>query len=261
MFSALAKSMTAFLAAAALLTITILAGCQASGDTGETGLNSAMDSGESEIMRVVTTERVPLSSIFPPARDIQDLVNRGHAVVIGTISAISEPKREIGYNITQEEFDKLSADLPEELRPYVEAIYYDIAIEEVLLDDGNVRAHPKLRILEPSPVNPQLNHRYLITLGRNPDSLSYGIGGDWMMLTMGDDGIRSLDGSVPGYAGVTDETSLVAAIRGAVDNYDFLPPSQWPTWWDANDGDSVATPAAPGGPGDGDAGPTGNTNN
>ena len=260
MFSALTKSTAAFLVAAALLTITILAGCQAPGGTGQAGLNPTMDNGEPEIVRVVTTEGVPVSSIFLPAQNIQDLVNRSHAVVIGTISAISEPKREIGYNITQEEFDKMTAGLPEELRPYVESIYYDIAIEEVLLDDGNVRAHPKLR-LEPSPTDPRLNHRYLMALVQNPDSLSYGIGGDWMMLTIGDDGVHNLDGSEAGYAGVTNETTLLAAIRGAVDNYDFLPPNQWPTWRKANEEDSAATPAAPGGSGDGDAGPTGNTNN
>ena len=261
MFSILKKSMAAFLAITALLVPGILAGCQASGATGQTGVNSEMDSGESEIMQVVTTEGVLLSSIFLPARNIQDLVNRSNAVVIGTISAISEPKTEIPYDITQEEFDETFGDVPEELRPTIEVVDFDIAIEEVLLDDGNVRAHPRLS-MEPHPPLPQLGERYLFVLGRNPDSLSYGISGfSWMVLTMSDDGIRNLDGSVPGYVGITNEASLLAAIRGAVDNYDFLPPNQWPTWRKVNEEDSVATPAAPGGPGDGDAGPTGNTNN
>ena len=184
-------------------------------------------------MRVVDTGGVPLSSIFRPARDVQDLVNRSHAAVIGTISAVSEPQVEIPYDITEEEFAERFADLEEGLRPTIEVVYFDIAIEEVLLDDGNVRAYPRLS-MEPHPPLPRLGGRYLFVLGRNPDSLSYGIGDfSWMVLTMGDDGIRNLDGSAPGYAGVDDEASLVAAVRGAVANYDFLPPSQWPTWSDS----------------------------
>lgn len=184
-------------------------------------------------MRVVDTGGIPLSFIFPPARDVQDLVNRSHAVVIGTISAVSEPRIEIPYDITEEEFAERFADLEEELRPTIEVVYFDIAIEEVLLDDGNVRAHPRLS-MEPYPPLPRVGGRYLFALGRNPDSLSYGISGfSWMVLTMDDDGVRNLDGSAPGYVGVTDEASLVAAVRGAVDNYDFLPPGQWPTWSDS----------------------------
>lgn len=115
--------------------------------------------------------------------------------------------------------------------------YYDIAIEEVLLDDGNVRSHPRLRLEpnpphNPSPTLPQIGERFLFALGRNPDSLSYGVATDWtdwQVLTLDGGGIRNYDGTSPGYVGVTDEASLVESIRAAVPNYDFLPVSQWPS--------------------------------
>ena len=225
--------MAAFPAIAILLALCVLAGCRADGGGGQDGLEPTRDGGDGEVMRVVDTGGIPLSFIFPPARDVQDLVNRSHAVVIGAISAVSEPRIEIPYDITEEEFAERFADLEEELRPTIEVVYFDIAIEEVLLDDGNVRAHPRLG-MEPYPPLPRVGGRYLFALGRNPDSLSYGISGfSWMVLTMDDDGVRNLDGTVPGYVGVTDEASLVAAVRGAVANYDFLPPGQWPTWSDS----------------------------
>ena len=233
MFAVLIKTLVAFPAIAVVLGLCVLAGCRGAGDGGQDGLEPTMDGGDAEVMRVVDTGGIPLSHIFPPARDVQDLVNRSHAVVIGTISAVSEPRIEIPYDITEEEFAERFADLEEELRPTIEVVYFDIAIEEVLLDDGNVRAHHRLG-MEPDPPLLRVGGRYLFALGRNPDSLSYGIGDfSWMVLTMDDAGVRNLDGSAPGYAGVSDEASLVAAVREAVDNYDFLPPGQWPAWSDS----------------------------
>ena len=154
--------------------------------------------------------------------------------------------------------------LPESEWPSIEVAYWTIDIEEVLLDDGNIETNPLLR-MEPNPPHrtdkplPQLNGRYLFTLGRNPDSLSYGISADWMILSLDGDDILDLAGTAPGYVGVTDETSLVAGVRTAAANHDFLPVGEWPLLSETGAGDAEGEPSAPGGPGYGESGSTGTT--
>ena len=189
---------------------------------------------------------------LPPA-DIQELVNRNHAVVVGTISTVSEPMRELPYFTTEEDF----ADRQIERWPYIEVVYYDIAIEEVLLDDGNIRDNARLRLMNSFwPVMPQQGERYLFALEVNPDSKSYGISASWDVLNI-DDGIHNLDGTPSGYVGVTDETSLLDGVRVAALNY-FMPYSEWPVRFATGVGDGE-TPVEPGGPDDGESGPVGNT--
>ena len=107
--------------------------------------------------------------MLPPA-DIQELINRNHAVVVGTISAISEPVRELPYFTTEKDF----ADRPVERWPYIEVVYYDITIEEVLLDDGNIRDNARLRLMDSFwPVVPQLGERYHQTLKRDVNQVPY----------------------------------------------------------------------------------------
>ncbi len=185
--------------------------------------------------------------------DIQELVNRSHAVVVGSISSVGELISEPPYNA--EDFE----DWPEDQRPTVEVKYYDISIEEVLLDDGYVEDNAKLRLAPIWPTEPKLNERCLFVLGRNPDNRSYGISATWNMLTLGGDGIRDLAGTAPGYVRVTDELSLVESIRNAVPNYDFLPVGEWPDRFYTGAGDAEREPSAPGGPDNGESGPVGNT--
>ena len=112
--------------------------------------------------------------MLPPA-DIQELINRNHAVVVGTISAISEPVRELPYFTTEKDF----ADRPVERWPYIEVVYYDITIEEVLLDDGNIRDNARLRLMDSfRPVVPQLGERYHQTLKRDVNQLPYELRSD-----------------------------------------------------------------------------------
>ena len=154
--------------------------------------------------------------------DIQELVNRSHAVVVGSISSVSDLTSEAPYNA--EDF----ADLPEDQRPRVEVRYYDISIEEVLLDDGYVKDNARLRLAPVWPTEPQLNERYLFALGRNPDNLSYGISATWDMLVLGQGTIRDLNGKVPGYEGAATEANLLSALRTASESYEFKPLIEWP---------------------------------
>ena len=271
MFSALAKPLAAYLALTLLAVIGLLAGCQG------TDLTEEATPSQTPVVQVANQDGEPVSSPNPvqqdadettlhihesliedftlPPQSVQDLVNRSHAVVIGSISAISEVKGELPYGTTEEDFQ---GEMYQGFQPHMDVAYYDIAIEEVLLDDGNIRAHPRLR-LEPDPVLPRRGQRYLFTLGRNPDSKSYGIAANWMILTLGDGGFRNLDGSRPGYLSVANEASLIKAIKEAVPNHDFLPVNQWPDRFAANEGDTPATPVPPGGPGGGEVAPVGNT--
>ena len=185
--------------------------------------------------------------------DIQELVNRSRAVVVGSISSVGELISEPPYNA--EDFE----DWPEDQRPTVEVKYYDISIEEVLLDDGYVEDNAKLRLAPIWPTEPKLNERYVFALDRNPDNQSYGISATWDMLTLGGDAIRDLAGTEPGYVGVVDETSLLEGVKAAALNYEFMPHSEWPERFYTGAGDAEGEPSAPGGPDNGESGPVGNT--
>ncbi len=256
MFPTLTRSMTTFLATAVLLVFGVLAGCQASGATGQ-GESDPPPAQEAN-RTLYIGEGVSVASLFREPRNVQDLVNRSHAIVIGTISAISDLTRELPYGTTSEDFQ---GEMYQGYEFSTEVTYYDIAIEEVLLDDGNVRAYPRLRLDGAhNPAYPQIGERFLFALGRNPDSLSYGIAANWDVLPLDGGDIRNFDGTSPGYVGVTDEASLVKAIREAVPYYDFLPVNQWPSRFAAIEGDGDGEePAAPGGSGGDDVGPTGDT--
>ena len=124
-----------------------------------------------------------------PPQNVQDLVNRGEAIVIGRVTAISEPVKELPYFTTEEDY----ADLPE----WEMVVYLDIAIEEVLLDDGNVSDNPRLQMGSDS-ASPVLDGRYLFSLHRNPDMLSYGVSASWMALSL-DGGRNSGSGRDAGW--------------------------------------------------------------
>ena len=185
MFSILIKTLTAFPATAVLLALALLAGCLASGTPGPDELNPTMDRGDSIVRIVVTNGHL----YYQPPQNIQDLVNRSHAIVIGTISAVYATVRHID-------------------------------LEEVLLDDGYIQSHPYLLVGdEPDSLHPQIGERYLFALGRNsvymypyqdgmPGALTYSAAFDWMILSLQPDGIRNYDGSLPGYEGVTGEASF-----------------------------------------------------
>ena len=174
-----------------------------------------------------------------PPQNVQDFVNRSKAIVIGTVTAISEPVVERPYNFDPAVF----AGIPESDWPSIEVAYWNINIEEVLLNDDNIEANPKLR-MEPNPLHrpdkphPELNGRYLFTLGRNPDSLSYGITADWMILDLTEAAIKDIDGKTPAFIDGAQEAALVNRIREAAGNHDYLPPGQWPSRFDSDPADA-----------------------
>ena len=236
MFSALAKLLAAFPAVVLGLGLAVLGGCQASRTD---GLDPTADIREVPVM-IVTTGGIPV--YYPPPEDVQGLVNRSQAIVIGAISGVY-------------------------------ASVYHIDVEEVLLDDEYIQAHPYLLLgNDDDAMYPQVGERFLLALVRNPvyvgpyyegmyGTITYDASSDWMMIALQSGGIRNYDGSLVGYAGVSDEASLVRAIREAVANYNHLPRREWPKFLGSGDGNIPGRTVEYIGPGDGDAGPVGDVNN
>ena len=183
-----------------------------------------------------------------PPQDVLDFVNRSEAIVIGRVTAVSDPMKELPYFTTEEDY----ADLPEWAVPWEEVVYFDI--DEVLLDDVNISDNPRLQ-MGSSSASPVQGGRYLFTLHRNPDLLSYGVSAASMVLSLDGDQIRDLAGTAPGYVGVTDELSLVDAVRDAAASHDFLPIGEWPVRSPASIDEDDREPAGP----DESDSPTGNT--
>ena len=175
-----------------------------------------------------------------PPQNVQEFVNRSEAIVLGTVTAISEPVVERPYNFDPTIF----AMIPESDWPSIEVAYWTITIEQVLLNDGNIEANSRLR-MEPDPSHrpdkphPELNGRYLFTLGRNPDSLSYGITADWMILNLSEAAIKDIDGNTPGFIDGAQEAELLKKIRVAAEKHEYLPPSEWPSRFDSDPADAA----------------------
>ena len=123
MFSALVKPLSAYLAMTLLVVVGLLAGCQGSGPTEPGGSDHPPTESPEANRTLFSGEGVSIASIFREPQTVQDFVNRSHAVVIGAISAISDPVQELPYGTT-------AADYPPRALPlmYLEATYYSIAI-------------------------------------------------------------------------------------------------------------------------------------
>ena len=204
----------------------------------------------------------PLADYYRPPQSVQDLLNRHDVAFTGTIGAVGEPvdEKAYGWNAEQEALDQARGIPSFRLR----VTYYQLQFDEVFLDDGNLRANPRLRLSgDHSRIRPQVGERFLFILGANPDGKSYGVNADWNLIHLDGGPIRNFDGASPGYAGVTDEATLKAAIQTAVPRRVHLPIDQWPIQekWLANENAPAETPQAPGGPAPGGNGPTGNANN
>ena len=209
---------------AAVLAATGLLVCAGCGPDSEAEESAAPQSASYvEGRTLYSGEGYPISWIKEPPQTVQELVNRSDAAVVGTVSSVSGPVEELPYDKTESDFT------PEERPQYIIGVaYYDIELEEVLLDDGIVQDFPRLRLSGAhNSDRPQQGERFVFTLARNPDNRSYGIMADWMVLST-IDGVRNFDGSIPPYDGITDEAALLNAIRTASANHQRSPFSDWP---------------------------------
>ncbi len=242
----------------AIITPFLLAACQAVEPSKELSVNLQPTS--QPVDRTLHLEKgFPVADFIRQPRNIQEFVNRVDAILIGTISSVSDLVGILPAGTTEEDY-KWATDRGLPL-PYIHSIFYDITIEEVLLDDGNVQSNPRLRLSgNHSPIRPQVGERFMFALGVDYDGKSYGVTDDWHLIFLDNGPIRNFNGNSPGYVGITDESSLKEAVKSAVPGRVALPMDQWPRV-QANEDAPSETPQAPGGPDDGDGGPTGNTNN
>ena len=254
-----------FLMALGAILIILLAACQPAARTA-TPDGAALVAGETSHnsgQRVIHRETgVPVSAFFAAPGSVQDLVNRGDVVFTGAISEVGDAVWEKAYDWEPAD-DAVStrAGMP----PFrINATYHRIQPDQVFLDDGNLRDYPFLRLISYEPLPwPQAGERYLFVLNANPDGKSYGMAAGWHLIPLDGGDIRDFDGNSTSYVGVTDETSLISAIREAVKNRVHLPVSQWPVrqhWLSNEEDDSRQDPPAPGGDDTDTTGPVGKTN-
>lgn len=204
-----------------------------------------------------TPPEVDLRAPWPyaPPEEIQDFVNRVDAIAIATVSAISDPIEEGPYRLPGVPSPPSQPGFPD---PTIMVTYYTLNLEQILLDDGNISDNPNLRQSGAHYAgSPQIGRRYLFGMRVNPDGRSYGAPREWNIIPLDSGSIHNIDGTEPGYVGVTDEVSLKEAIESAIPGRVRLQPDQWPKVpVDENAPDE--TPQGPGG--DSDDGPAGNTN-
>jgi hypothetical protein len=161
--------------------------------------------------------------IYLSPESVQDLVNRVDAVVVGKITFFSDSIQEPPYGLDLE----TTGDRPV---PNILVTYYEIELEEILLDDGNVSSNALLRLAgRHSPSYPQVGEDYLFALGVNPDSKSYGVSGAWGLIIFDDGPVRNFDGTPLEYDGVTDRATLTSLVKSSLEDRAKLPPLEWPS--------------------------------
>ncbi len=239
--------------AAFVLLVVLMAGCR--GTPGVTP--EAVQEQPPTFGRTLSSNTgAPLSGYLVSPQSVQDLVNRYDVAFTGTIRAVGQPVKEKPYDWDPE----LDAHLQSRgLPPFrIRVTYYDITLENIYLDDGNLSQYPRLRLFgDHSSIRPQVGERFLFVLGANPDGKSYGLTADWNLIHLDGGPIRNFDGKSTGYVGVVDEGSLKGAVRAAVPKRVHLPMDQWPVQqkWLADENTPSGTPPSPGG--DGATGPVG----
>jgi hypothetical protein len=158
------------------------------------------------------------SSVIRSPADVQELVNRGVAVVIGTVS--KEPA------FTREgPFDESGKVTDHHTIPFST---YEIEIERVIVDDGAVPGAPLLRLSgTPQQIRFPMGERLLFVLDVNPDG-RYGVNGDWAIVRLSGDTPRNYGGSVSSYMEGRSTDSLIAEVEAAARNHKHIPVSEWP---------------------------------
>ncbi len=213
----------------AILTIFVIAACAEGSISNGHGVQSEALSQSVETVGIGLPNS---ASIFRPPVTVQELVNRSDAVVIATISSISETKS-IVVGSPSDVAALVARGYPE---PRRQETHYELSIEQVLLDDGSLVAmkdNPRLALSGTHTLqSPQTGERMMFSLLAMPDPGLYSLAANWSLIRLDGGTIRNFDGTDPAYADVTDEESLKSAVSIAAKNHDKLPPSEWPSLFD-----------------------------
>ena len=213
----------------AILTIFVIAACAEGSVSNGHGVQSEALSQSVETVEIGLPNS---ASIFRAPVTVQELVNRSDAVVIATISSISETKS-IVLGSPSDAAALVAQGYPE---PRRQETHYELSIEQVLLDHGSLAAmedNPKLALSGTHKLqSPQTGERMMFSLLARPDPGLYSLAANWSLIPLDGGAIRNFDDTDPAYAGVTDEESLKSAVAIAAKNHDKLPPSEWPSLFD-----------------------------
>jgi hypothetical protein len=158
------------------------------------------------------------ASVIKAPADVQELINRGVVVVIGTVSKDPIYTREGPFdesgNITDHHTIPIST--------------YEIEIERVIVDDGAVAKAPLLRLSgSPEQIRFPTDKRFLFVLNVNPDG-RYGADGDWAVVRLSDDKPRNYGGAIPSYMEGSSTDSFIEEVEAAARNHKHTPVSEWP---------------------------------
>jgi len=146
---------------------------------------------------------VLLGKSLPAPRSVAEFVNKADAIVIGTVGPSFRKVMEGPYNAS--ELTQDSRDVPPPQLPFT---YYEIQVEEIILNDGaiagekplslRVDGHPgSLEVESGEWEMPRPGERYLLVLGRNPDDQSYGPWRGWGMLYIDGEEVRFANKTQP----------------------------------------------------------------
>jgi hypothetical protein len=158
------------------------------------------------------------SGMSYPTGGVQEFINHADAIVIATIGAKISDGLEGPYS-----------DNGSQLSEYqVPFIRYELIIEDVLVDDNNVRSNNVLRIARISEQNrPRVGEQLFLILGVNPDGKSYGVSGDFAVLHVDGPVVVDYAGNVPSYARDVSPEAFRALVVEAIENRVKKPYSRW----------------------------------
>lgn len=160
------------------------------------------------------------AAVSPPApTSVNDLLNRGDAVLIGRITGGGETRYEGAFDPSSGRFAEPQTE-PNAPNPGLPHTYYTVKPEEILLDDGIAARQSEVMLRlggEPgTALHPKEGVRFLMVLGRNPDDLSYGIRGSWAVLDLEGQTVRDIAGRDLTFEAPREIDGFLAAVRKAV---------------------------------------------
>lgn len=138
---------------------------------------------------------VLLGKSLPAPSSMAEFLSKADAIVIGTVGKSFREVMEGPYNADSYQDPR---DVPSPELPFT---YYEVQIEEIILNDGTiivdkplslrVSSHPgSLEAEKGEWEMPHPGERYLFVMRRNPDGQSYGTNGGWGMLHIDEPVIR-----------------------------------------------------------------------
>lgn len=184
----------------------------------------------SSAVDVAQNQHTGTGMAIPGPTSIQELVNRSDTIIIGSIG----PVRRTAMEGPNDDLSKYPQGVP---LPLLSFTYYQINVEEVILDDGFIQSEPTLSL--PGlpgnnghlgfPMKLSSTDRYVFMLSRNPNNKSHGV--------VAYSGLLNLSGAVvtladpnhtaPSFAKGVAPLAFVQAVKAAMLARQHVPPSQW----------------------------------